>query len=116
MKNLKSIILVMGLLIMITLGLYPPWVYQGEDGKQTPMGYSFIWAPPEIERDKSANFFGFKIDLEVGAIKANSLDIYKLLIEELIAAGITFGGATVAGNSAKSEQKRDNIDSKNTTD
>lgn len=35
-------------------------------------------------------------------MKANSIDIIKLLIQEAIAAGITFGAATIAAKPNKS--------------
>ena len=65
------------------------------------MGYSFIWDPPTQKVEKNANIFGFKIDMELGEIKANSIDVFKLLIQEAIAAGITFGAAMVAGSSGQ---------------
>lgn len=105
MNNLKTTILILGLIVMIAIGIYPPWVHQNSDGKQTPMGYSFIWSPPAQKVEKNANIFGFKIDMELGEIKANSIDVWKLLIQEAIAAGITFGAATVAGSAGK--QKAD---------
>ncbi|MEZ4490566.1 MAG: hypothetical protein R3C24_10520 [Cyanobacteriota/Melainabacteria group bacterium] len=98
MKNVKPIILILGLLIMVGIGIYPPWVYQNSDGKSTPMGYAPIWAPPEVKIEKNANIFGFKLEMEMGTMKANALDIWRLLIQEAIAAGITFGAAMVAGN------------------
>ena len=96
-SNLKSIILISGLVIMLAMGIYPPWNYQSGNGKQVPMGYGFIWAPPQEKIDKKGNLFGFKFDIEVGMMKANSIDIVKLLIQEAIAAGITFGAAAIAG-------------------
>lgn len=104
MEKLKSIILIAGLLIMLLMGLYPPWNFQDGNGKQVPMGYGFIWSPPEKKLDKKGNLFGFKFDIEVGVMKANSIDIVKLLIQEAIAAGITFGAAAIAGKpQSKSE-------------
>lgn len=94
---------------MLLMAIYPPWVYQDSSGKQVPMGYSFIWAPPEQKIDKKGNLFGFKFDLEVRVMKGNSLDIWKLLAQEAMAAAITFGAVIVAGkteseNSAPKEE------------
>ena len=104
-NNLKITILVAGLLVMVLMGLYPPWIYQDSSGKQIPMGYSFIWAPPEEKIDKKGNIFGFKFDIEMSTMRGNSLDIWKLLVQEAMAAGITFGGAALAGKSSKNSQK-----------
>lgn len=93
---------------MVAMGVYPPWVYQDKDGKQIPMGYSAIWSPPQQKIDKKGNIFGFKFDVEVGMMKANSIDIVKLLIQEAMAAAITFGGAMVAAKVTAKESKESN--------
>ena len=106
-QNLKSIILISGLVIMVAMGLYPPWVYQDRDGKQVPMGYSAVWDPPQQKIDKKGNIFGFKFDVEVGIMKANSINMVQLLMQEAMACAITFGGAMVSAKiSGESKEKK----------
>jgi len=101
MKDLKTLILVGGLLFMLVMCLYPPWVYQDGNGKQQPMGYSFIWSPPREQIDKSANLLGFKLNIELGELKANAIDLGRLSLQECVAAVIVFGAAIVAGKDKK---------------
>ncbi|MBZ0186114.1 MAG: hypothetical protein K8F91_07630 [Candidatus Obscuribacterales bacterium] len=105
MKKLRISILIGGLLFMFSMCLYPPWVYQDNDGKQQPMGYGFLWAPPKEGNDKSANVMGFKLNVELGSLKANAIDLGRLFQQEGIAAIIVFGAAMLCKESSRPERQ-----------
>lgn len=80
---------------MIGMAIYPPWIYTTESGESQDMGYGFIWSPPKIQRDASANIFGLKLEVNMGDLTANSINVPQLGLAEFIAFAVTAGLAFV---------------------
>ena len=89
--NIRNIIIGCGLLVMVAMALYPPWTYQDENGSNQAMGYNFLWKPPARSNDAKADIFGLKIKIDGPDTKANSIDMSKLLFQEVIALAIVAG-------------------------
>ena len=94
MNKTQQIIILVGLLGVIAMGVYPPWVYVDEDKVAHAMGYAPIWSPPTVRQRDSANIFGLKLELNVRSQTANSLDIVRLLTQFAVLS-VVLGGAFV---------------------
>ncbi|MCC7531418.1 MAG: hypothetical protein IT342_23145 [Candidatus Melainabacteria bacterium] len=92
-KNQQLIILI-GLLVTLAMGIYPPWVHVDEDKVTHAMGYAPIWKPPTIRKRDSAEILGFKLELDVRSQTANTLDIARLLTQ-FVVLSVIVGGALV---------------------
>jgi hypothetical protein len=94
MQNTKQNIVLMGIILTILMALFPPWVYV-DDGKVAhPMGYAPIWKAPIQRHDQSAEIFGIKLQLSAQSQTANSIDIFRLMVQIAIVCAVT-GGAVV---------------------
>jgi len=89
--NIRNIIIGCGLLIMVAMAFYPPWTYQDGNGRNEAMGYNFLWNPPARSNDAHADIFGLKVNIDGPDTKANSIDMSKLLYQEVIALAIVAG-------------------------
>ncbi len=76
------------LLVMVGMLIYPPWVHQEENGEIKPMGYGFIWQPPQ--RELSAEFLGLRFS---ASEEANSIDFARLAAQELAALALLASAA-----------------------
>ncbi len=94
MNKTQQIIIVVGILAVIAMGLFPPWVHVDEDKVAHAMGYAPIWSPPTIRQRDSANIFGLKLQLDIRSQTANSLDIVRLLTQFAVLS-VVVGGAFV---------------------
>lgn len=94
MNKKQQIVIVVGILAVIAMGLYPPWVHVDEDKVAHAMGYAPIWSPPTIRQRDSANIFGLKVELNLRSQTANSLDIVRLLTQFAVLS-VVVGGAFV---------------------
>ena len=71
-------ILRIGIIVMLLIGLFPPWIdtiYTEKYNQETPRGYFLIFSPPEAH---SYGVYGVKID------------ITRLVIQWLIAGGVIY--------------------------
>ncbi len=94
MNKTQQIIILVGILAVIAMGLFPPWVHVDEDKVAHAMGYAPIWSPPTIRQRDSANIFGLKLQLDIRSQTANSLDIVRLLTQFAVLS-VVVGGAFV---------------------
>ncbi|MBA3993678.1 MAG: hypothetical protein C0469_09135 [Cyanobacteria bacterium DS2.3.42] len=101
MNKQQQLILLVGLVLVIAMGLYPPWVHVDEDKVTHAMGYAPIWSPPTIRQRDSANIFGLQLQLDIRSQTANSLDIVRLLTQFGVLA-VVVGGAFVLSKKASS--------------
>jgi hypothetical protein len=67
-------ILIVGVLVIILMGLFPPWTMPGSRGN-SPLGYAFIGAPP----DKVMGVDGYMYP-----IRALHLDISRLCVQWIV--------------------------------
>ncbi len=99
MNKQQQIIILVGIVFVIAMGVYPPWVHIDEDKVSHAMGYAPIWSPPTIRQRDSANIFGLKLQLDVRSQTANSLDIVRLLTQFAVLS-VVVGGALVLSKKA----------------
>ena len=97
MTQAQKLAILIGLILMVGMAVYPPWISVDEDGKATSMGYSFLWKPPEINNEARGNLFGIKINIQLKSTRANSLDYGRLLLQEGVAALVIGGIVAIAG-------------------
>lgn len=97
MNKLLASILICGFTLMVLMLLYPPWVLQSRGGDQYPMGYGFIWEPP-ARRVEVPGLETKWFDINLNEVKAaNSIDLTRLLVQEVAVVIIVFGIATLLG-------------------
>jgi hypothetical protein len=94
MQNTKRNIILMGVILSILMAIFPPWVYVDDSKVAHPMGYAPIWKAPVIRHDQSAEVFGIKFQLSAQTETANSIDIFRLMLQIAILCAVT-GGAAV---------------------
>ena len=71
-------ILRIGIIVMLLIGLFPPWIdtlYTEKYNAETPRGYSLLFSPPEAHTHGA---YGIKID------------ITRLVIQWLLAGGVIY--------------------------
>jgi hypothetical protein len=94
MHKTQQIIVLIGVLLISLMILYPPWVYVDDHQTQHPMGYAPIWKPPIERHQDTAELFGFKLQLNLQTHTANTIDLFRLLVQIAAVCAVT-GGATV---------------------
>ena len=85
MNELQRTIIIGTILIVFT-GLYPPWIFQPSPKFWRNEGYSFLWAPPHSRA---------------------SIDFDRLLLEWIVVIAATIGSAAV---SIAKDNRRKNIE------
>lgn len=95
MHKTQQLIVITGILLIVLMGVYPPWVYVDEQKIAHPMGYAPIWKPPVASQQNSAEILGMKFQLNLQTQKANTIDLMRLLMQIAILAAVT-GGAVFA--------------------
>lgn len=101
MNTLQRISIVAGIILSITSLVYPPWNLIADDGGVQPVGYGFIWAPPHLDREHSAEILGWKIDIDLAPVTANQIDFGRLAMELAVIAVLCGGVALVANKSER---------------
>lgn len=91
MNHAQKIALLIGCLVIAAMAIYPPWLMIEPREAPHPMGYSFIWDPPEQQRDARMDIFGIKIEVDVEPAKANKIDLQKLFTQFAAVAAATGG-------------------------
>jgi hypothetical protein len=94
MHKTQQLVVLAGLLIVVVMGIFPPWNYVDEGKVGRPMGYAPIWKPPIERQTETADIFGFKLKLDVQSEKANSIDFARLMAQIAIMSAVT-GGAVL---------------------
>ena len=63
LNNKQRIIIMVGLVLFILMGLFPPWTYTcaRRSIREKPAGYALIILPPKPENNAAA--FGVRIDI-----------------------------------------------------
>lgn len=102
MMNSKTIVIILGIVIMAGMAISPPWQSIDQDGKAVAMGYSFLWKPPVIQNKATGNLFGIEIDINLKSTRANSIDYGRLLMQEAVAALVVAGIYLLVGKGKKS--------------
>ncbi len=92
MQKAQQLTVIAGILLIVLMGVYPPWVYVDEQKVTHPMGYAPIWKPPVSSQQNSAEILGLKFQLNLQTQKANTIDLVRLLMQIAIMAAVT-GGA-----------------------
>ncbi len=92
-KTQKFIVLV-GIILIILMGVYPPWLYIDEGKIEHPMGYAPIWRPPIERHHNTAELFGVKLQLDFQDKTANTIDLFRLFMQIAVLSAVT-GGAVV---------------------
>jgi hypothetical protein len=88
MNEKQQKILRIGLIIILLMGIFPPWTYTLNTDKvnsESPAGYALIFSPPETQYKASAAF-GIKID------------ITRLIIQWVVVGAATFAFFSQARN------------------
>lgn len=88
-------IVLIGILLVVGMGLYPPWSYVDDNKTVQPMGYAPLWKPPVDRNQDSAEIFGIKLYLDVQTQKANQIDLGRLALQIIIVAAVTGGALTL---------------------
>jgi hypothetical protein len=94
MQTQQNIVL-MGIIISVLMAIYPPWVYVDDNKVAHPMGYALLWKPPVERHQDSAELFGIKVALSVQTKTANTIDLFRLLMQIAAVCVITGGAAVV---------------------
>jgi hypothetical protein len=94
MHKTQQIIVLIGILVISLMVLYPPWVYVDHHQTQHPMGYAPIWKPPIERQHDTAELFGIKLQLDLQTHSANTIDLFRLLVQIAGVCAVA-GGATV---------------------
>ncbi len=91
MDRLRTLVLSIGFIAAVGMLVYPPWTRQDGSGHSQPMGYGFIWNPPERTVETPALLSKW-IDINVSELKeANAVDFQRLALQELIVLAIVGG-------------------------
>jgi len=94
MQKTQQLIVIIGIVLIFLMSLYPPWVYVDDDSKtQHHMGYGPIWKPPVDRQRDTAELFGIKLQLNVQTRTANTIDLFRLIMQ--IAVVFTVAGGSV---------------------
>jgi len=94
MQKTQQFLVLTGIVLIFLMGILSPWVYVDDAKIAHPMDYAPIWKRPIEQQHDSAEFFGIKLQLNVQKQTANTIDLYRLLMQIAILAGVT-GGAVV---------------------
>ncbi len=95
MDRLRTLFMIIGFITMVGMVVYPPWTRQDRSGHSQPMGYGFIWDPPERTVVTPALLSKW-IDINVSELKeANVVDLQRLVTQELIVLA-SVGGVAIA--------------------
>ena len=92
MQNIQQIIVIAGILLIVVMGIFPPWVYVDDQKIAHPMGYAPLWKPPVDRQQSSAEVLGMKFQLNLQTQTANTIDLMRLIMQIAIVATVT-GGA-----------------------
>jgi hypothetical protein len=95
MRNTQQTIVLVGILLIVLMGLYPPWIYVDDSKVAHPMGYAPIWKPPVKSQHDSVDLFGIKLQLKVETQTANTIDLSRLLIQIAILSAVTCGAVVL---------------------
>src|SRR5271163_3389750 len=81
MHKTQQLIVLIGILVILLMSLYPPWLYVDDDRNQHHMGYGPVWQPPVERQQDTANIFGIKLQLGLQTHTANTIDLLGLLMQ-----------------------------------
>ncbi|MBY0550967.1 MAG: hypothetical protein K2W95_27055 [Candidatus Obscuribacterales bacterium] len=96
MNHAQKTILLTGALVIALMGVCPPWMRVEPGEPARAMGYGLLWQPPQENFSKRANLFGLELQLEMGPMKANSIDWSRLLTQWVVIGAVTATGFAIA--------------------
>jgi hypothetical protein len=93
-KMVSTLVVLVSFVIIVMMGIFPPWSYVDESKVAHSMGYAPIWKAPINHSSESASFMGFKLQVNLQSQTANTIDFAKLMMQIAIVALVS--GGTVA--------------------
>lgn len=106
MNHAQKTILLVGTLVIALMGVYPPWMRVEPHEPARPMGYGLLWQPPQEVQRERANLFGLELQLDMGPLKANSIDWSRLLTQWATIAVVTAASMSLAKSRHHSNQNQ----------
>jgi hypothetical protein len=95
-----SLVVLAGFVIIVLMGLFPPWSYVDDSKVAHSMGYAPVWKPPINRSSESASFLGFKLQVNLQSETANTIDFAKLMMQIGIVALVCGGAVTLLKRTA----------------
>jgi hypothetical protein len=101
MDKTQQFFIVVGFGIILLMGIFPPWSFVDDDKVTHSMGYSPIWKPPVSRSHDTAQFLGFKLQLDLQSQSANAIDLSKLVMQIAVVAAVTGGAVLLSKQASK---------------